>query len=136
MNWSMEHVYAPSKYFEFLNNHLSVKGRAIIAVPNYKGLIYRLSPNCVELPIHLYHFSEENLRSYSKKYNLEITSSLTFSYPSMFLFANNIGLLPFRFSFPRGIIFSKNAVLSSKINGHSKKYLAKFSILFSQIDGP
>ena len=106
MNWSMEHVHEPSKYFEFFDNHLSSEGRAIIAVPNYKGLIYHLAPNCVELPIHLYHFSEDNLRSYSTKHNLELTSSVTFSYPEMFLFANEIGLLPSR-SFSRGIIFAK-----------------------------
>ena len=106
MNWSMEHVHEPSKYFEFFDNHLSSEGRAIIAVPNYKGLIYHLAPNCVELPIHLYHFSEDNLRSYSTKHNLELTSSVTFSNPGMFLFANEIGLLPSR-SFSRGIIFAK-----------------------------
>ena len=105
MNWSLEHVHTPNKYFEFLSNHLSSEGRAIIAVPNYKGLIYRLAPNCVELPIHLYHFSEDNLRSYSKKHNLELTGSFTFSYPSMFSFAYDIGLLPLTSSFPEGIIF-------------------------------
>ena len=105
MNWSMEHVHTPSKYFEFFDNHLSLEGRAIVCVPNYKGLIYRLAPNCVELPIHLYHFSENNLRSYSKKHNLELTNSFTFSYPGMFLFANDVGLLPPR-SFLRGIFFS------------------------------
>ena len=35
MNWSLEHVHCPSKYFEFINQHLSSKGRAIIAVPNF-----------------------------------------------------------------------------------------------------
>jgi SAM-dependent methyltransferase len=107
MNWSLEHVHAPSKYFEFINNHLSEDGRAIIAVPNYKGLIYRLSKSCVELPIHLYHFSEDSLKKYSNKYNLELTSSITFSYPSMFSFSYDVGLLPDKFSFKKGIFFSK-----------------------------
>ena len=107
MNWSLEHVHAPSKYFEFIDNHLSSQGRAIIAVPNYKGLIYSLSPSCVELPIHLYHFNKDNLISYSKKNNLEIINSLTFSYPSMFSFSYDVGLLPNNFVFKKGIIFSK-----------------------------
>ena len=108
MNWSLEHVHSPSEYFEFIYNHLSPGGRAVIAVPNIKGLIYHLSSSCAELPIHLYHFSEESLMSYSKKYNLEITNTLTFSYPSMFYHSSDISLLSKKFSFSRGIIFSKS----------------------------
>lgn len=107
LNWSLEHVHSPSAYFDFINNHLSENGIAVIAVPNFQGLIYQLSKDCVELPIHLFHFSQDSLRKYANKHNLEITSSFTFSYPGMFYFAQDIGLLSQESKFSRGITFSK-----------------------------
>lgn len=107
MNWSLEHVHTPSKYFDFISSHLSANGRAIIAVPNYNGLIYHLAADCVELPIHLFHFSEESLINYSDKYNLEIVSSYTFSYPSMYSFSYEVGLLPKKYFFQKGVFFAK-----------------------------
>jgi SAM-dependent methyltransferase len=84
MNWSLEHVHSPARYFEFISNHLEKDGRAIIAVPNYQGLLYQLAPNCVELPIHLYHFRAEDIKNYAKRYGLRVRESHTFSYPGMF----------------------------------------------------
>ena len=94
MNWSLEHVHAPSKYFSFMKKHLADNGKIIITVPNYDGIIYRLSPNCVELPIHLYHFRKNDIMNYAKMNNLTVTSLKTFSYYQMFVFASKIGLLP------------------------------------------
>ena len=34
MNWSLEHVYSPKRYFEFIRDHLEKGGRAVITVPN------------------------------------------------------------------------------------------------------
>lgn len=108
LNWSLEHVHDPSRYFEFISKHLTPLGTAIIAVPNYSGLIYQIAPNCVELPIHLYHFSERDLREYAKKYSLEVSKVVTFSYPGMFSFASKVGLISSKFSFPKGIIQAKH----------------------------
>ncbi len=94
MNWSLEHVYSPARYFSFLRERLIPSGRAMIAVPNYDGLIYRLAPDCVELPIHLYHFRPQDIENYAARFGLRVTSLETFSYPQMFATATEVGLLP------------------------------------------
>jgi len=107
LNWSLEHVHSPNAYFDFINNHLSENGRAVIAVPNFPGLIYQLSKSCAELPIHLFHFSQDSLMKYASKHDLEVTNSFTFSYPGMFYFSQDVGLLSPELKFSRGINFSK-----------------------------
>ena len=69
MNWSLEHVYSPNEYFEFIANRLATGAKAIITVPNYNGLLYRVDPECVEIPIHLYHFCKNDLFNYAKNIN-------------------------------------------------------------------
>lgn len=93
MNWSLEHVHAPSEYFRFMAERLLPGGRAIIAVPNFDGLLYRLEPTCVEVPVHLYHFSQENIRRYAGNHGLATVKALTFSYPQMFVAAAEAGML-------------------------------------------
>ncbi len=90
MNWSLEHVYSPNEYFEFIANRLATGAKAIITVPNYNGLLYRVDPECVEIPIHLYHFCKNDLFNYAKKYKLKVIEFRTLSYPQMFLFAAGI----------------------------------------------
>lgn len=98
MNWSLEHVHSPDRYFAFLRNRLTPGGKAVIAVPNYDGMIYRLAPDCVELPIHLYHFRPVDLQKYAARHGLRITDLQTFSYPQMFCAAAQAGLLPEQFA--------------------------------------
>jgi len=107
MNWSLEHAHYPSEYFEFFKNHLTKNGKVIIGVPNSKGLLYQMEPNALELPIHLHHFSIDTINKYCIKNNLEIINSFTFSYPSMFHFAKDVGLLSEKFNYPKGIFGSK-----------------------------
>lgn len=104
MNWSLEHVHSPSRYFEFLREHLEPEGRAVIAVPNYDGLIYRLAPDCVELPIHLYHFRPRDIENYAQRFGLRIIQLRTFSYPQMFVAAAEAGLLSKPFAVRRGVM--------------------------------
>jgi SAM-dependent methyltransferase len=94
MNWSLEHVHAPSEYFQFIRDRLEDGGVAVICVPNYEGLIYRLAKDCLELPVHLYHFTPDALVKYGEKYGLKILKIKTFSYPAMFSVASEYGLLP------------------------------------------
>lgn len=103
MNWSLEHVHSPNMYFEFIARHLKNGGRAVVAVPNYDGLIYRLAPDCVELPIHLYHFRPDDILAYGRKHGLRTMSVTTFSYPEMFRAASETGLLPSTFPARLGI---------------------------------
>jgi 2-polyprenyl-3-methyl-5-hydroxy-6-metoxy-1,4-benzoquinol methylase len=90
MNWSLEHVHSPDKFFKFFAKHLTKNGIGIVCVPNIKGLLYILANNCVELPIHLYHFSEGDLRNYCEKHGFDVKHSFTFSYPGMFHFAGTL----------------------------------------------
>ena len=92
LNWSLEHVYNPGKYFEFINNYLKKDGIAVIGVPNYNGLIYIMDKSCVELPIHLYHFRPKDIENYAEKYSLSIVKIETFSYPQMFIEASRLGM--------------------------------------------
>ena len=99
MNWSLEHVHSPREYFSFIARHLSEDGQVIITVPNYSGLIYRLAPECVELPVHLYHFRSEVI----VEPGLSVVKGTTFSYPEMFRAAAEVGLLPQVFPVRLGI---------------------------------
>jgi len=108
MNWSLEHVHYPSRYFEFISDHLEIGGQAVIAVPNYEGLLYKLSPNCVELPVHLYHFTPSDIKKYAKKYGLKVCKLNTFSYPGMFLGAVQAGMLPESFVTNYGLSQARN----------------------------
>lgn len=94
MNWSLEHVHSPSQYFSFLRERLLPGGRVVIAIPNYDGQIYRLAPDCVELPIHLYHFRPRDIENYASRNGLRIVGLRTFSYPQMYVYATQVGLFP------------------------------------------
>lgn len=92
MNWSLEHVHSPSECFDFITSRLTKGGKAIIAVPNYDGLLYAMARDCVEVPIHLYHFRVQDIVRYAEKFGLAVIEQKTFSYPQMFFFA--AGILP------------------------------------------
>lgn len=108
MNWSLEHVHSPSRYFQFIRDHLEKYGRAVIAVPNYDGLIYRLAPNCVELPIHLYHFRPLDIENYARKYGLRILELRTFSYTGMFVGGAQAGMFSEAFATHFGLGEARN----------------------------
>jgi SAM-dependent methyltransferase len=90
MNWSLEHVHSPAEYFDFISRHLSENGKAIIAVPNFDGMIYMFAKECVEVPIHLYHFRKQDIQNYAQKFGLDILEFRSFSYPQMFVYAAEI----------------------------------------------
>ena len=90
MNWSLEHVHSPSRYFSFIRDHLTEQGVVIICVPNYDGLLYRMARDCVEIPLHLHHFREKDIENYCSASDLEIEQFQTFSYPSMFKSAGTL----------------------------------------------
>lgn len=86
MNWSLEHVDSPSIVFEKVQKLLNAKGKLIISVPNYDGILYKMFPNCVELPLHNYYFTPLTLEAYLNKYGFNVLDKYTFSYASMFIF--------------------------------------------------
>ncbi len=86
LNWSLEHVDSPSMIFRKVHSLLKPDGKLIIAVPNYDGILYRLFPDCVELPVHNYYFTPITLEAYLHKYGFNVLDKYTFSYPSMFTY--------------------------------------------------
>lgn len=110
MNWSLEHVHSPSAYLSFCAEHLTEGGQVVIAVPNYEGLLYRLAPECVELPVHLYHFTPSDIYRYSKKANLKVLDIKTFSYPEMFYTSAEVGLLSSSFKSRPSILGARGII--------------------------
>lgn len=90
LNWSLEHVHDPQKFFNFISKRLKKKGEALICIPNYEGHIYKIDPSVSELPIHLYHFKIRNIKDYCKKNKLKIIFFKTFSYSAMYYFSSKI----------------------------------------------
>lgn len=90
MNWSLEHVHSPAEYFQFIADRLDQGGSAIITVPNYAGLVYSLAPDCVEVPVHLFHFYKQDIYNYAHKFGLDVVKFQTFSYPQLFSFSGGI----------------------------------------------
>ena len=101
LNWSLEHVHSPSKYFKFLHKHLTKDGLIIICVPNNDGILYKINRNAVELPVHLYHYDLNIMRKFCSKYKLNIKESITFSYPGMYAFAEKVGLINSQYKFSK-----------------------------------
>jgi len=88
MNWSLEHVHSPASCFRFVADRLADGGKAIVAVPNFDGLLYRIAKDCVEVPIHPFHFRRQDLLNYADRFGLAIAEFETFySYPQMFVVA-------------------------------------------------
>ena len=115
MNWSLEHVHSPSRYFRFIADRLSAYGKAVVAVPNYEGLIYRVAPDCVEVPIHLYHYRRQDLLNFAGRCGLAEVEYRTFSYPGMYeLAASLCPSLKGMFEQPLGLVGARRmqAVLS------------------------
>lgn len=110
MNWSLEHVHSPKDYFNFISEHLNENGTAFIMVPNNEGLLYKMNQNCLELPIHLYHFSLRDIENYAHKAELFIDDSVTFSYPEMYQVAASNGLLSSKFRFAENISKAQKAM--------------------------
>ena len=85
LNWSLEHIHNPTKYLEECKKILNSSGKLIIGIPNYNGITYKIFPECVEVPIHLYYFSLETFKKYCQKLEFEILDYYTFSYVPFFL---------------------------------------------------
>ena len=128
MNWSLEHVHSPSEYFDFMSKHIDSSGTVIVSVPNYDGLIYKVSKDCVEIPIHLFHFRKKDLENYAEKFGFKIVDFYTFSYPQMFAFASTIfsGFKSFA-GFPKSLIEAR--LFQKTLNLFDASYLGNDMII-------
>jgi len=85
MNWSLEHVHHPTSYLSECKRILKEDGKLIISIPNYNGITYKIFPQCVEFPIHLYYFDTITFKKYCKKLEFKIIDYYTFSYIPLLL---------------------------------------------------
>ncbi|PCI39446.1 MAG: hypothetical protein COB53_03225 [Elusimicrobia bacterium] len=80
LSWSLEHVPSPTKMLNECKRVLKPGGRLIVAIPNYGGLIYKIFPTCLEVPVHTYYFTLETFKKYCEKLTLTIVDYYTFSH--------------------------------------------------------
>lgn len=67
----LEHLYAPSVYFEKIARLLKTDGRFVLLVPNYTAPGMRRT--CTDdIPRHLHLFSPKSVRAYTEKHGMAI----------------------------------------------------------------
>ena len=87
LNWSLEHIHYPTLYLKKCKELLKYNGKMIVSIPNYKGITYKIFPECVEVPLHLYYFCVDTFKKYARKLDLTIVDYYTFSYAPLFITA-------------------------------------------------
>ncbi|PIR16065.1 MAG: hypothetical protein COV48_10935 [Elusimicrobia bacterium CG11_big_fil_rev_8_21_14_0_20_64_6] len=90
LSWSLEHVPSPMKVLLECRRVLKPGGRLIVGVPNYGGLIYKIFPTCVEVPVHTYYFTVDTFKRYCDKLGIKIIDYYTFSHVPLLLEAMRI----------------------------------------------
>lgn len=114
----LEHIHDLNSTIKSLKTILKEKGKIIIAVPNiesYEKSIFGEEWAAYDVPRHLYHFSQETMKTLMLKHGLKIKKT----YP-MKLDAYYISLLSNKYK------FAKNKFLNSFITGYkSNTYASK-----------
>lgn len=99
MNWSLEHCHTPTAYLNKCKRILKTNGKFIIGIPNYNGIMYKLFPQCVEVPIHLYYFCTDTFKEYCNRLGFKIIDYYTFSYVMLFLTSLNLMGRPYIYDY-------------------------------------
>jgi 2-polyprenyl-3-methyl-5-hydroxy-6-metoxy-1,4-benzoquinol methylase len=84
----LEHVHQLNERIAEIQNILSPGGYAIIAVPNYRSFDaqkYTTHWAAYDVPRHLYHFSEDVIKSLFKKHDLQFYKSLPMKMDSFYV---------------------------------------------------
>jgi 2-polyprenyl-3-methyl-5-hydroxy-6-metoxy-1,4-benzoquinol methylase len=114
----LEHIHDLNSTIKSLKTILKEKGKIIIAVPNiesYEESIFGEEWAAYDVPRHLYHFSQETMKTLMLKHGLKIKKT----YP-MKLDAYYISLLSNKYK------FAKNKFINSFITGYkSNTYASK-----------
>lgn len=90
LNWCIEHVHDPLELFHRLRGLSDENTKIIVTLPNYDGVAYTLSPECIEVPLHLHYFTVASLRKLCAKTGYRVERMHTFSTPGVLAYA--IGL--------------------------------------------
>jgi SAM-dependent methyltransferase len=84
----LEHVYHLDNTLEKIHSILEKDGKLIIAVPNrtsYDANYYKEYWAAFDVPIHLYHFSPEDMNRISAKHHFEIDEILPMKFDSFYV---------------------------------------------------
>lgn len=79
MRMFLEHSYSPKKIIAKAKSLLKSGGQLIITIPDFNGFerqIYKSYSYTLQLPAHLFHFTEKTLKRYLKAQNFNITESV------------------------------------------------------------
>jgi SAM-dependent methyltransferase len=94
MNYSLEHVHSPKSYLRKAYQVLKPGGILIVSVPNFGGLNNSLFPDALEVPRHLYYFTQKTLQQYLEELNFKVENFKTDPSPEVLMFTleNHPGL--------------------------------------------
>ena len=84
----LEHVYNINERLEQLKKILNPDGYLVIAVPNiesYDSIYYGKYWSALDVPRHLYHFSNETLKRLINKHSFEVVSIYPMKYDSYYV---------------------------------------------------
>lgn len=84
----LEHVYDLEKYLLQLQNKLNKDGILVLGLPNsnsHDALYYKKYWAAWDLPIHLYHFTKEDIKSVAKKFGFELVKVKPLLFDSFYI---------------------------------------------------
>lgn len=84
----LEHIYDLKQYMNDISRILKKEGRVIVAVPNPKSwdcLHYKEFWAAWDVPLHLWHFSKENIIFLFEKYGLECIKTKPMIFDSFYI---------------------------------------------------
>lgn len=115
----LEHVYNLNERLEQLKKILHPDGNLIIAVPNiesYDSIYYGKYWSALDVPRHLYHFSNKTLKKLLDKHSFEVVSIYPMKYDSYYVSLLSERYmkksLPYISAFINGYISNKKASVS------------------------
>jgi 2-polyprenyl-3-methyl-5-hydroxy-6-metoxy-1,4-benzoquinol methylase len=119
----LEHVYHLKRDLKTIVSKIKPEGYLIIAVPNresYDAKIYGEYWAAYDVPRHLYHFTQENMRTLAKENNLTLEKTLPMLYDSFY-----VSMLSEK--------YKKGSILKAFYNGLKSNLKAKEGGYSSQI---
>lgn len=119
----LEHVYHLNRDVEQLLSLLKPDGVLVIAVPNmasYDAKYYKEHWAAYDLPIHLYHFTEPDIRRLFEKFNVEVVGVKPMLFDSFY-----VSMLSER--------YMKGSLMRGILTGLKSNWLAKYNSYSSQI---
>ncbi|MFN8353495.1 MAG: class I SAM-dependent methyltransferase [Spirosomataceae bacterium] len=84
----LEHVHQLEKYLAWLSNHLNPNGKVLIAVPNlesWDAKKYQRYWAAYDVPRHLYHFNQANIKDLLELSNFKIEKTLPMYFDSFYV---------------------------------------------------